>query len=156
MPDNQSSLFGPKEQVCAFCQIAKKEKDAYIVFEDQNTIGFLDSRPLFPGHVLLVPKSHYSQISQIPDEMIGKLFSNTKRLSIAVEKGLGSEGTFIAVNNKVSQSIPHLHIHIVPRKAKDGLKGFFWPRYKYQSNEEIIQSTKENHRSFKRIINKVI
>ena len=124
-------------ETCTFCRIPKKEIDAHIVFEDKNTVAFLDARPLFPGHLLLVPKGHYKIYEEIPNEIIGELFVNVKTLSKAIEKALESDGTFIAVNNKVSQSVPHVHIHIVPRKFKDGLNGFFWPRYKYNDEEEM-------------------
>ncbi|MGD0728580.1 MAG: HIT family protein [Candidatus Micrarchaeaceae archaeon] len=135
-PKKQSHLF-KKPETCIFCNVVNNEIERYVVFEDSQSIAFLDMKPLFPGHVLLVPKMHYSEIDQIPGKTIDVLFNNVKLLSKAVESSLGADGTFIAVNNKVSQSVPHLHIHIVPRKFKDGLKGFFWPRYKYSSKEEI-------------------
>lgn len=135
----QANLLGNEAEICKFCQIVKKETESYVVFEDDLTLGFLDTRPLFPGHILLIPKTHYSMLAQVPDQTISKLFNNVKKLSAALETGLNSDGSFIAVNNKVSQSVPHLHVHIVPRKFKDGLKGFFWPRYSYKSKEEILQ-----------------
>jgi histidine triad (HIT) family protein len=136
--NKQSSLFS-KDEACLFCRIAKKEKDSYVIFEDTLSFAFLDSRPLFPGHILLIPKIHYGEIMEIPDETVGVLFSNVKALGAALEKGLNAGGCFIAVNNKIGQTQPHLHIHIVPRKLHDGLKGFFWPRYKYSSNEEMAE-----------------
>lgn len=135
---NQETLFKSGES-CTFCRIIKKEEEAYVLFEDSKTIAFLDLKPLFPGHMLLVPKEHYANIMEIPEQTIGPLFNNVKRLSLALEDSLGAEGEFIAVNNKVSQSVPHMHIHIVPRKFKDGLKGFFWPRYRYNNKEEILR-----------------
>lgn len=132
----QSSLF-EKNEACLFCKIINKDAESYPVFEDETTIAFLDVKPLFPGHILLVPKTHYTSYDQVPDKTITILFSNVKILSKALEESLNADGEFIAVNNKVSQSVPHLHIHIVPRKFKDGLKGFFWPRYKYSGPDQI-------------------
>ena len=106
--------------------VAKKEQ-AYIVFENQQFIAFLDHRPLFPGHTLLAPKNHYKTLYDLPDSMVGSFFILTKKIGTAVEKAMQATGSFIALNNIVSQSIPHLHVHIVPRNKHDGLKGFFWP-----------------------------
>jgi histidine triad (HIT) family protein len=111
---------------CAFCEI---EPD--LVFEDELSRAFLDHRPLFPGHVLLVPKAHVETLDDLPQTLIGPLFANVQKLARAVERAMQAEGTFIAMNNRVSQSVPHLHVHIVPRRKGDGLKGFFWPRTKY-------------------------
>ncbi|GIK38012.1 MAG: HIT family protein [Anaerolineae bacterium] len=119
---------------CAFCQIIQGEVPAYIVWEDELSLAFLDRRPLFPGHCLLVPKVHYPTLVDLPADLIGPLFGQAQRLARAVEKGLAAEGTFVAMNNRVSQSVPHLHIHVVPRRKKDGLKGFFWPRQSYESD----------------------
>jgi histidine triad (HIT) family protein len=121
---------------CAFCKIIRTD-DGFRVFEDEHTIAFLDHRPLFPGHCLLVPKSHLETINDLPDDVLVPLFSNVRILSAAVESSMRAEGTFIAANNRVSQSVPHFHVHIVPRTKGDGLKGFFWPRRKYRSAEEI-------------------
>jgi histidine triad (HIT) family protein len=110
---------------------------APVVFEDEDTIAFLDHKPLFPGHVLLIPKQHFETLGDLPAEHVGSLFQNARRLSIAVEQGLDAHGTFVAVNNRVSQSVPHLHVHIVPRRRKDGLKGFFWPRTPYRDDSEV-------------------
>jgi histidine triad (HIT) family protein len=122
---------------CAFCLIASGETEAYSVLEDDRTVAFLDNRPLFPGHCLLIPKNHYETLSDLPADLLPHLFSKAQVLSRAVEKGLGAEGSFVAINNRVSQSVPHLHIHVVPRRKKDGLKGFFWPRNPYSSEEEM-------------------
>jgi histidine triad (HIT) family protein len=137
----QSGLF-PSKEACLFCRIAKKEAASYMVFEDRLSFAFLDTHPLFPGHILLIPKTHYSSMGEMPDEINGTLFKNVKLLGSALEKALDADGCFIAVNDKVSQSQPHLHIHIVPRRFHDGLKGFFWPRYKYKSEEEIKEVQK--------------
>lgn len=108
-----------------------------MVFEDELTLGFLDARPLFPGHVLLVPRVHYETIDQLPGALLGPLFGAMQLISQAVESAMHAEGAFVAINNRVSQSVPHLHIHIVPRRKKDGLKGFFWPRNPYKSESEM-------------------
>jgi histidine triad (HIT) family protein len=121
---------------CIFCNISAGTEPADVVYEDLQTIAFLDKKPLFPGHVLVVPKEHFNCLSDLPDSLVPLLFSNAKKICIAVEKAMGADGSFVAINNKISQSIPHLHIHIVPRKKKDGLRGFFWPRNHYKSDDE--------------------
>lgn len=122
---------------CVFCRIIQAELSARIVFEDEISIAFLDHRPLFPGHCLLAPKSHFETLLDLPKPQIGAFFSNVQLLERAIESALSAEGTFVAINNRVSQSVPHLHVHVVPRRRKDGLKGFFWPRNKYKSEEEM-------------------
>lgn len=121
---------------CLFCQAVSGELAVRLVFEDEMSIAFLDHRPVFPGHCLLIPKAHYETLSDLPSELLAPLFSNAQLLSRAVESGLEAHGTFVAMNNRVSQSVPHLHVHIVPRRRKDGLRGFFWPRYPYQSEAD--------------------
>lgn len=122
---------------CPFCQIAARIHSAAVVFEDERSLAFLDHRPLFPGHCLLIPKVHIETLPELAPAEVGPLFVISQTLSRAMEEGLGAEGSFVAVNNRVSQSVPHLHVHVVPRKRKDGLKGFFWPRTKYASDEEM-------------------
>src|ERR1700680_3555727 len=122
---------------CKFCQIALKAVPVAIVFEDSISLAFLDYRPLFPGHTLLMPKDHYETLSDLPANLVSSFFGNVQLLAGAVERGLKAEGTFVAINNKVSQSVPHLHVHIVPRKKGDGLRGFFWPRQKYKDEEAM-------------------
>jgi|SRR5215211_1904293 len=122
---------------CRFCRIIVGDGAAHLVFEDEHTLAFLDNRPLFPGHSLLVPRDHLETLGDLPDELIGPLFANARLLSAAIPKAMKKPGSFVAVNNVVSQSVPHLHIHVVPRKPKDGLRGFFWPRTKYGSDEEM-------------------
>jgi histidine triad (HIT) family protein len=129
----QTGIFDPH---CAFCKIAHHD-DGFRVFEDEHTIAFLDHRPLFPGHCLLISRNHSETIQDLPDSLLAPLFANVRMLSAAVELGMHAEGTFIAANNRVSQSVPHFHMHIVPRTKGDGLKGFFWPRHKYKSPDEI-------------------
>jgi histidine triad (HIT) family protein len=122
---------------CRFCQIVAGDEAAHLVFEDEHTIAFLDNRPLFPGHSLLVPRDHHETLADLPDELIGPLFGSARLLSAAIPEAMKKPGSFVAMNNVVSQSVPHLHVHVVPRKAKDGLRGFFWPRTKYGSDQEM-------------------
>ena len=124
---------------CLFCKIAAGVVPAVSVFEDSVSMAFLDHRPLFPGHCLLVPREHYETLSDLPPKLVGPFFSNVQLLTRAVERALNAEGSFVAINNRVSQSVPHLHAHIIPRRRKDGLKGFFWPRNKYESEEEKLK-----------------
>ena len=122
----------PADSDCVFCEIVSGLRSACTVYEDQDFIAFLDSVPLFPGHVLLSPREHYETLLDLPKELAGKAMSATQLLARAVESAMNAEGTFIAINNRVSQTVPHLHIHIVPRRRRDGLRGFFWPRQKYK------------------------
>ena len=123
---------------CRFCQIALHAN--YIVFEDELSIAFLDYRPLFTGHTLLIPKGHYATLSDLPPEITGPFFANVQLLTRAVEEGMQAEGSFVAINNRVSQSVPHLHVHIVPRRKKDGLRGFFWPRQVHPGEEHMQEA----------------
>jgi histidine triad (HIT) family protein len=122
---------------CLFCRIASGEVEATIVYEDDDSVAFLDHRPLFHGHTLLVPRAHVETFGELPASQVGPFFRTAQLLARAIESALGAEGTFVAMNNRVSQSVPHLHVHVVPRRRKDGLKGFFWPRTKYKSEEEM-------------------
>ena len=124
-----------KEKVCPFCAISRGELEADVVLEDEKCIAFLDIRPLFPGHVLLVPREHVVTLPELPAALVAPLFTTAQRLARAVEEAMEAEGTFVAMNNTVSQSVPHLHVHIVPRRKKDGLKGFFWPRSPYRDED---------------------
>ncbi len=126
-------------QTCAFCKIIRGEETASIVFDDSLSLAFLDHRPLFPGHCLLVPKAHYETLADLPASLVGPLFQNAQLLERAIEEGLEADGTFVALNNRVSQSVPHVHIHLVPRRRKDGLKGFFWPRQRYRDEADLRQ-----------------
>ncbi len=123
---------------CRFCQIAAHAN--YVVFEDDLSVAFLDYRPLFIGHTLLIPKAHYETLAALPKEALGPFFNNVQTLVRAVEQAMQAEGTFVAINNRVSQSVPHLHVHIVPRRKKDGLRGFFWPRQAHPSEEHMLQA----------------
>jgi len=124
------------DKSCLFCKIVSGEVAAWIVFEDQHCLAFLDHRPVFPGHCLLIPKSHYETLADLPEALIQPFFKNAQLLARAVEQAMEAHGTFVAVNNKVSQSVPHLHVHLVPRRRKDGLRGFFWPRSPYRNPDE--------------------
>jgi len=125
---------------CVFCQIISRTVSAAIVFEDQLTLAFLDHRPLFPGHCLLIPKEHVETLNEIASPVLERLSANARLLAIAMEKGLKAQGALVAINNRVSQSVPHLHEHVVPRIKGDGLKGFFWPRQKYRDSEHLEET----------------
>jgi histidine triad (HIT) family protein len=127
---------------CIFDQIIANRVPSYRVYEDDTTLAFLDHRPLLPGHVLLVPKTHYETFADLPAEDVGPLFLAAQRLARAVETGLSADGSFVAINIKISQSVPHLHVHIVPRRKGDGLfgKNFQWMRRPYPSEAAIVET----------------
>jgi histidine triad (HIT) family protein len=120
---------------CLFCDIAGGKAAAAVVYHDSDVVAFLDHRPLFQGHVLVIPREHVETLDALPGRLVQPLFGSVQRLCTAVERAMGAEGTFVAVNNRVSQSVPHLHAHVVPRRKGDGLRGFFWPRRKYAEGE---------------------
>ena len=121
---------------CVFCEIVTGKQPAHVVLDDDVALGFLDTRPLFPGHVLLVPRAHVVTLPDLPVDLVGPYFERAQWLARAMEDGLGAAGSFVAMNNRISQSVPHLHTHVVPRNPKDGLRGFFWPRTKYADDAE--------------------
>lgn len=125
---------------CVFCKIVSGEIEAQRVYEDEHTVVFLDNGPLFPGHCLVCPREHFETMLDIPQERLAPLFGAAQLIAQAVEQGLGAEGSFVAVNNRISQSVPHLHVHVVPRRRKDGLKGFFWPRRSYKDKDEMAET----------------
>jgi histidine triad (HIT) family protein len=126
---------------CSFCRIAAGEEDvASVVLSDPYAVAFLDHRPLFPGHCLLIPREHYETLADLPPELLEPFFASAQLLSRAVPEAMGKPGTFVAMNNIVSQSVPHLHVHVVPRRPKDGLRGFFWPRQKYESERQMTEA----------------
>ncbi len=121
---------------CAFCTIASGEAPAHLVVHEVGVLGFLDVKPLFPGHVLVVPRTHIETLDELPADQVGPFFARVQAVSRAVQAALGAQGTFVAMNNRVSQSVPHLHVHVVPRTKGDGLRGFFWPRTRYADEAE--------------------
>jgi histidine triad (HIT) family protein len=121
---------------CVFCSIVAGEVAADIVLDEPDFVGFLDRRPVFKGHVLLVPRRHVDTLLDLPAGLHAGLLGAAQRLAGAAVAGLGAQGSFVAVNNVVSQSVPHLHVHVVPRTKGDGLRGFFWPRTTYASDAE--------------------
>jgi histidine triad (HIT) family protein len=125
---------------CLFCKIAAGAVAALVVGETADAIAFLDHRPVFPGHTLVIPRAHADTLIDLPADATGPLFGFVQRVARAVETGLSADGTFVAMNNRVSQSVPHLHVHVVPRRKKDGLRGFFWPRQKYESDAAAEQT----------------
>jgi histidine triad (HIT) family protein len=123
--------------VCPFCAIAARTVPAEVVWEDRASLAFLDRRPLFAGHLLLIPRAHHVTLTDLPMEIVGPLFVAAQHLAAVVEEALEAEGTFVACNNRVSQSVAHFHLHIVPRRRRDGLRGFFWPRHPYSNEAEM-------------------
>jgi histidine triad (HIT) family protein len=124
------------DRACPFCEIVAGRQPAHVVLDDEATLAFLDDRPLFPGHTLLVPRQHHETLADLPSDQLGRYFERAQRLSRAMEQAFGAAGSFVAINNRVSQSVPHLHTHVVPRNRKDGLRGFFWPRSRYTDDAE--------------------
>lgn len=121
---------------CLFCRIAAGEEPAHLVLEDDQFVAFLDVRPVFHGHTLVVPRDHHETLADLPARLVEPFFTRVQGLSVSVRDAMGAQGSFVAMNNVVSQSVPHLHCHVVPRVKKDGLRGFFWPRTKYESDEQ--------------------
>lgn len=131
----------PAKRECTFCQIVRHEVSSQVVFEDDACLAFMDHRPLLRGHCLLVPRTHYETLIDLPAAEIAPLFANVQLLARALEIALKSDGSFVAINNRISQSVPHLHVHVVPRWKKDGLfsKSFIWRRQPYADDNEIIE-----------------
>ena len=119
-----------------FCGIVAGTVPAHVVLTDDIAVAFLDARPVFKGHVLVVPRAHYVTLADLPTDLIGPLFTRVQRVSAVMPEALGAQGSFVAENNTVSQSVPHLHVHVVPRTKGDGLRGFFWPRGRYADDDE--------------------
>ena len=122
-----------------FCEIVAGERPAHVVLDDDLVVAFLDTRPLFAGHVLVVPRAHVETLSDLPVDQVGPYFERVQRLAAAVRAAMEAQGSFVAMNNTVSQSVPHLHVHVVPRTKGDGLKGFFWPRATYDSDDHAAE-----------------
>jgi histidine triad (HIT) family protein len=123
-------------QACLFCSIVGGETQAHIVLDTSDVVAFLDHRPLFKGHTLVVPRRHVETLRDLDDRTRDVLFAEVQRVAAAVQDAMGAQGSFVALNNVVSQSVPHLHVHAVPRNRKDGLRGFFWPRARYADDAE--------------------
>lgn len=124
---------------CLFCGFAAGEGEAHVVHEDDAVLAFLDHRPLQLGHVLVAPRRHVETLPELPDALLAPLFAQVRRLCSALPRAMQAEGSFVALNNRVSQSVPHLHVHVVPRRRKDGLRGFFWPRHRYRDADHARQ-----------------
>ena len=144
MPEAEQPAFdlGP-DPSCTFCRVVVGDLHATVVASTEHSVAFLDHRPLFEGHTLVVPRPHVATLRDLPAELVGPYFTDVQRVAAAVEDGLDAHGTFVAANNVVSQSVPHLHFHVVPRRRKDGLRGFFWPRARYagpERQEEVAEA----------------
>jgi len=122
---------------CPFCAVVDGSQPTALVVDDAVVVAFLDHRPVFKGHVLVVPKAHVETLTDLPVDAVGPFFERVQRIASAVQDGLEADGSFVAMNNVVSQSVPHLHVHVVPRRRKDGLRGFFWPRTRYADDAEM-------------------
>jgi len=127
---------------CPFCEIIAGRSTAHVVLDDEVAVAFLDARPVFKGHVLVLPREHVVTLPDLPVDAVGPLFERVRRLAAAVPEALDAHGTFVALNNVVSQSVAHLHVHVVPRLRKDGLRGFFWPRQRYADDAEAAAYAK--------------
>lgn len=127
---------GPKDADCLFCRIVAGSTPSVTVLDEPDVVGFLDTRPVFRGHTLLVTRPHVDDLLDLPDALKHPLLDAAQRVAAAMVDGLGAQGTFVAMNNVVSQSVAHLHVHVVPRTKGDGLRGFFWPRTRYSDDAE--------------------
>ena len=121
---------------CLFCRIRDGDVPAHVVFDEPDVLGFLDARPVFPGHTLVIPRPHVVTLPDLPRDLVPVFFEAVQRVTVAVQEAMEAEGAFVGNNNVVSQSVPHLHVHVVPRRRRDGLRGFFWPRTKYGDDGE--------------------
>lgn len=133
-------MKGMRDPSCVFCRISAGEIDSYRIHEDDRVVVFLDSGPIFPGHCLVCPRDHYELFTEAPADVLQPVMSTAQLVGKAMERGLGADGAFIAVNNRVSQSVPHLHVHVIPRRKGDGMKGFFWPRRPYRDREHAVET----------------
>lgn len=124
---------------CVFCAIIAGDASAHVVFADEVAVAFLDTKPLFPGHTLVVPRDHHETLADLPADAVEPVFQRVRCLSAVMESGFGAMGSFVAMNNRISQSVPHLHVHVVPRNRKDGLRGFFWPRTRYDDEAHAAE-----------------
>ena len=127
------------EAGCGFCDVVEGRVDVAMVATTEHTMAFLDRSPVFYGHTLVIPRRHHETLIDLPADLVAPLFAEVQRIAGAVERGLGAAGSFVAMNNRVSQSVPHLHVHVVPRNRKDGLRGFFWPRLRYRDDAHMSE-----------------
>jgi len=125
---------------CVFCRVAERTEAVHEVIRDDVAVAFLDRSPLFVGHTLVIPLDHAETMGDLPPELVGPYYERVRRLSLVMERFLGADGTFVAHNNRVSQSVPHLHAHVIPRRFKDGLRGFFWPRVRYDHDDHAAET----------------
>jgi histidine triad (HIT) family protein len=132
---------------CTFCAIAAGQADAQVVLDEPEVVAFLDVSPLFIGHVLVIPRAHHETLPDVPVPLVGPLFTAVQRVATALPTATGGDGSFVAVNNVVSQSVPHVHVHVVPRRRKDGLRGFFWPRQRYTGPEAMAETAEAIRRA---------
>jgi histidine triad (HIT) family protein len=123
---------------CVFCGVAAGQERSHVVLDEPEIIAFLDHRPVFKGHILVIPRRHVVTLPELPADLLGPLFGAVARCCTAVVDALGAEGSWVAENNIVSQAVPHLHVHVVPRRRGDGLRGFFWPRHTYDDDDEMV------------------
>jgi histidine triad (HIT) family protein len=124
---------------CLFCAVAAGSEPSHVVLDEPDVLAFLDHRPVFKGHVLVIPRVHVVTLPDLPTELLEPVFGVVARCATAMVEGLGAQGSWVAQNNVVSQAVPHLHVHVVPRTKGDGLKGFFWPRHKYEDEGEMAK-----------------
>lgn len=136
---------------CPFCDVVAGRQAAHLVLETAEVIAFLDRRPVFRGHTLVIPRQHIETLPEVPADLLAPLFAQTQRVASAMVRGLGAQGSFVALNNTVSQSVPHLHVHVVPRTKGDGLRGFFWPRTKYVDSAEAERYARRLRESLARV-----
>jgi histidine triad (HIT) family protein len=143
-------MDGASNKPCVFCSIVAGSVPASVVMRTEHSLAFLDTSPVFKGHVLVVPLQHVVTLPDLPTEEVGAFFSDVQLIAAALPTALDADGTFVANNNIVSQSVAHLHVHVVPRRRKDGLRGFFWPRERYDANEidEYATRVREGIRAF--------
>ncbi len=132
-------VWAMNDPSCVFCGIEAGREPAHEVWRDDHVVAFFDRVPLFKGHVLVIPRGHVETLADLDPSNVEPLFQRVRTISRGMQEALGAAGSFVAMNNIVSQSVPHLHVHVVPRNRKDGLKGFFWPRTKYESDDEMAE-----------------
>jgi histidine triad (HIT) family protein len=136
---------------CRFCAIARGDVEARIVLDDAKVLAFLDHRPLFPGHTLVIPREHHETLPDLPPALLEPVFGAARLLARVVVEAMEAEGSFVAINNVVSQSVPHLHVHVAPRRRKDGLRGFFWPRTPYRDEQHASEVQEKLRRTVERL-----